>query len=222
MQDQNDTQVTEDQNVLQEAPQEQPQVEEQAPSQEAPVQQEAETPQVQEQVQESVAPAYDPADINTADYINREVQQVQPDDDGYIDPNAFRQSVLQEVKQELAFEKAEAKAWGAIENKYPEIANDPELKELVNAQRIADVAQGGAGNLGKIADKVVGKMKSYQQQGKAQAQVSETVQKSAGLQSASANKVDNTKDSDLIERMSRGDETAQEQLISDWLSQGKI
>lgn len=221
MQDQNDTQVTDTQDVPQEAPQEQPAVE-QAPSQEAPVQQEAETPQVQEQVQESVAPAYDPADINTADYINREVQQVQPDDDGYIDPNAFRQSVLQEVKQELAFEKAEAKAWGAIETKYPEIANDPELKELVNAQRIADVAQGGAGNLGKIADKVVGKLKSYQQQGKVQAQVSETVQKSAGLQTATSNKVESTKDSDLIERMSRGDGVAQEQLISEWLAQGKI
>jgi len=221
MQDQNDTQVTDTQDVPQEAPQEQPAVE-QAPSQEAPVQQEAETPQVQEQVQESVAPAYDPADINTADYINREVQQVQADDDGYIDPNAFRQSVLQEVKQELAFEKAEAKAWGAIETKYPEIANDPELKELVNAQRIADVAQGGAGNLGKIADKVVGKLKSYQQQGKVQAQVSETVQKSAGLQTATSNKVESTKDSDLIERMSRGDGVAQEQLISEWLAQGKI
>jgi hypothetical protein len=220
MQDQNDSTVPQDVPEPVDVPQEQPQVEEQAPSQEAPVQQEAETPQVQEQ--QPVAPAYDPADINTADYINREVPQVTPDDDGYIDPNAFRQSVVAEVRAEMEFSKQEDKAWKAIEGKYPEIASDPELKDLVNAQRIADVAQGGAGNLGKIADKVVGKMKSYQQQGKAQAQVSETVQKSAGLQKATANKVDSSKDSDLIERMSRGDETAQHELISEWLTQGKL
>jgi len=220
MQDQNDVTVPQDVPEPQEAPQEQPQVEEQAPSQEAPVQEEVATPQVQEQP--VAQPAYDPADVNTADYINRQVNEVTPDEDGYIDPNAYKQSIMAEVRAELQFEKQEERAWGAIENKYPEIANDPELKELVNAQRIADVAQGGAGNLGKIADKVVGKMKAYQQQGKVQAQVSETVQKSAGLQTATANKVDSSKDSDLIERMSRGDESAQHELISDWLAKGKI
>lgn len=222
MQDQNDTQVPENQDVPQEATQEQPVVEEQAPSQETAPTQEAETPQEQPVAPQEEPEVPDASDYNSADYLNNQPQAVQPDEDGYIDPNAFRQSVIQEVEQKLQFEKAEAKAWGAIETKYPEIANDPELKELVNAQRIADVAQGGAGNLGKIADKVVGKLKAYQQQGKAQAQVSETVQKSAGLQTASANKVETNKDSDLIERMSRGDETAQEQLISDWLAQGKI
>ena len=155
-------------------------------------------------------------------YMQPQAQQVTPDADGYLDPQAYRQSILAEVKQTIAFEKSEEKAWASVENKYPEIKADKELRDLVEAQRLADVARGGAGNLSKIAEKVVGKMKSYQQQGKAQAQVSETVQQSAGLQTATANKVDSSKDSDLIERMSRGSEEAQHELISEWLAQGKI
>lgn len=213
MQDQNDNQVPQDAPV--------PQVEEQAPLQEeAPV-----TQPVAEGADAPVAevPAEDdPADIDMRQYMQPQAQQVTPDADGYIDPEAYRQSILAEVKQTIAFEKSEEKAWASVENKYPEIKADKELRDLVEAQRLADVARGGAGNLSKIAEKVVGKMKSYQQQGKAQAQVSETVQQSAGLQTATANQVDSSKDSDLIERMSRGSEEAQHELISEWLAQGKI
>ncbi len=213
MQDQNDNQVPQD------APQEQPQVEEQAPSQEQAPEQ-VQTPEQPEQVAE-VPVEDDPADLDMRQYM-QQAPQVQPDEDGMIDPEAYRQSILAEVKQTIAFEKSEEKAWASVENKYPEIKSDRELRDLVEAQRLADVARGGAGNLSKIAEKVVGKMKSYQQQGKAQAQVSETVQQSAGLQTATANKVDSSKDSDLIDRMSRGSEEAQHELISEWLAQGKI
>lgn len=220
MQDQNDNQVPQDAQAPQEAPQEQPEAQEQAPSQEQAPEQ-VQTPEQPEQVAD--VPADDPADIDIRQYApQQQAPQVTPDEDGYIDPNAYRQSILQEVEQRIAFKESEAKAWASVENKYPEIASDRELRDLVEAQRLADVARGGAGNLSKIAEKVVGKMKSYQQQGKVQAQVSETVQQSAGLQSATANKVDNNKDSDLIERMSRGSEEAQHELISEWLAQGKI
>lgn len=221
MQDQNDDQqVVQDVPEPQEAPQEQPvEQQEQAPQEQV---EQVETPAEQPEAPLQETPAYDPADIDISQYMPQRVQQVQPDADGYIDPNAYRQSILQEVEQRIAFKEQEAKAWKSIENKHPEIATDRELRDLVEAQRLADVARGGAGNLSKIADQVMGKITSYQQKGKVQAQVSETVQKSAGLQTATANKVDSTKDSDLIERMSRGDQAAQQELISDWLAQGKI
>ena len=220
MQDQNEPTTVQDAPEPQEAPQEQlVEQQEQAPQEQA---QQVETPVEQPEAPSQEAPAYDPADIDISQYRPQPVQQVQPDEDGFINPEAYRQSILQEVEQRIAFKEQEAKAWTSIESKHPEIAADRELRDLVEAQRLADVARGGAGNLSKIADQVMGKITSYQQKGKAQAQVSETVQKSAGLQTATANKVDATKDSDLIERMSRGDEAAQQELISDWLAQGKI
>ena len=120
MQDQNDNQVPQDAPVLQEVPQEQPQVEEQAPLQEeAPV-----TQPVAEGADAPVAevPAEDdPADIDMRQYMQPQAQQVTPDADGYIDPEAYRQSILAEVKQTIAFEKSEEKAWASVENKYSEI-----------------------------------------------------------------------------------------------------
>lgn len=224
MQDQNDNPVVEPTQVPepQDVPLEQPAAEGQDAPQEPEREQQVETPVEQTVEPSQQTQAYDPADIDISQYAPQQVQQVQPDEDGYIDPQAYRQSILQEVKQTLAFEKQEAKAWEAIENKYSDIKDDRELRDLVEAQRLADVARGGTGNLSKIADQVMGKITSYQQKGKVQAQVSETVQKSAGLQTATANKVDSSKDGDLIERMSRGDEAAQHELISSWIADGKI
>lgn len=152
--------------------------------------------------------------------------QFTPDEDGYIDPNQFYNKVLADaearIEQKLAFQESERRAWQAIENKYPEIKEDSELRDIVNAQRLADVARGGAGDLNAIAGKVLGKIQSYQTRGKAQAQISEKVQKSASLQQSTANNVDSNKDSDLLDRMSSGDTTAADQLISEWLDAGKL
>lgn len=224
MQDQNDNPVVEPTQVPepQDAPIEQPIAEGQDAPQEPEQEQQVETPVEQPVEPSQPVQEYDPADIDISQYTNRQVQQVEPDEDGFINPEAYRQSILEEVRSELAFKEQEAKAWASIENRHPEIKEDRELRDLVEAQRLADVARGGTGNLSKIADKVMGKLTSYQQKGKVQAQVSETVQKSAGLQTATANKVDSSKDGDLIERMSRGDEAAQHELISSWIADGKI
>jgi hypothetical protein len=152
--------------------------------------------------------------------------QFQPDEDGYIDPNQFYNKVLADaearIEQKLAFQESERRAWQSIEQKYPEIKEDAELRDLVNAQRIADVARGGKGDLNAIAGKVLGKIQSYQTIGKAQAQVSEKIQKSASLQKSTANNVDSSKDSELLGRMRDGDLSAADQLISEWLDAGKL
>ena len=116
----------------------------------------------------------------------------------------------------------EKKAWSQIENRFPEIKEDSELRDILNSQRIADVASGGKGDLNKIAERLLGKMQSYQARGKAQAQVSEKVQKSASLESNSNNNTDTGKSANLMERMSRGDQQARNQLVADWLAEGKI
>jgi hypothetical protein len=147
---------------------------------------------------------------------------IQADEDGYIDPNKFYQQVMNDVQSKLAFQKSEERAWAQIEKKYPEITSDSDLRDLVHATRLNDVTRGGKGDLDNAAGKVFGKLQNYQSKGKAQAQVSESVQKSATLQTQTANTNQPTKDSDLIERMSRGDSTASETLISRWLEEGKL
>lgn len=76
--------------------------------------------------------------------------------------------------------------------------------------------------MNQIASKLLGKIQSYQTKGKAQAQVSEKVQKSASLQTTTANAVDTSKDADLLGRMSSGDSSAADQLITEWLEAGKL
>lgn len=149
-----------------------------------------------------------------------------PDEDGNIDPNAFYAQVkadaVREMREEMRFQETEKRAWDKIEQKYPDIKDDPELRDILHAQRIADVAQGGKGDLNKVADKLFGKLNTYQTKGKAQAQVSEKVQKSAAVASPTNNNVESGGDAELIERMSRGDEVAKTTLIEQWLEQGKI
>jgi 2-phospho-L-lactate guanylyltransferase (CobY/MobA/RfbA family) len=179
------------------------------------------TEQVAEEIEETV-PEYD---------ITQYMQQpstpdFQQDENGYIDPTQFYNKVLQDaenrIEQKMKFQQAEAKLWASIETKYPEVKEDSELRDILNAQRIADVASGGKGDLNKIATKLLGKIQSYQTKGKVQAQVSEKVQKSAALESSTSNSTDTNKENDLMNRMSRGDQQARNELIANWLSSGKI
>ena len=171
----------------------------------------------QEPVVEESYPYYPPV---------QQAPNFEPDQDGFIDPNAFYQKVkadaVNELREEMKFQESERKAWANIENKYPEIKEDKELRDLVHNQRLADVAQGGRGDLNKVAEKLFTKLNGYKFQGRAQAQVSEKVQKSASLASTTANNVETNKDNELIERMSRGDQGARDSLIEEWLASGKL
>lgn len=184
---------------------------------------ETETQTEVEQVQQvEELPEYD-----ITQYLQQpSVPEFKADDSGYIDPKEFYAQVMRDaearMEQKLRFQESEKRLWASIENKYPEIKEDSDLRDILNNQRIADVANGGKGDLNKIAERFFGKLSTYQAKGKAQAQVSEKVQKSAALESSTANTTDTGKDSDLMERMSRGDQSARDQLIADWLASGKI
>lgn len=185
------------------------------------------TETVEESVDQIVEPATELPEYDITQYLQQEsVPEFQADENGYIDPKQFYAQVLRDaearMEQRLKFQESERKLWSQVENKYPEIKEDSELRDMLNAQRIADVTNGGKGDLNSLADKFIGKLQNYQNKGKAQAQVSEKVQKSASLESSTANNVSSSKDNDLMERMSNGDKNARDQLISEWLSSGKI
>jgi hypothetical protein len=180
----------------------------------------SQTTESNEQPQQQYSQDY--SDLDISPYMAPQQPNIQPDEDGYIDPNKFYQAVMQDVEQKLSFQQHEQKAWSKVEQQYPEIKEDPDLRELVHSARLNDVTRGGKGDLNAAADKVFGKLKTYQSRGKAQAQVSEKVQKSATLQTQTATNTNQNADTDLIDRMSRGDEVASETLISKWLEEGKL
>ena len=198
------------------------------PSQEVE-QTQVETPEstVETQTEQVVEPTVEMPEYDITQYLQQtQTPEFTADESGYIDPKDFYNRVMQDVEarveQKIRFQESEKKLWASVEAKYPEIKEDSDLRDILNNQRIADVASGGKGDLNKIADKLLGKIQSYQARGKAQAQVSEKIQKSAALESSTANTTDTNKDADLMDRMSRGDQQARDQLIADWLASGKI
>lgn len=220
----------EDNNVVQEAPVQEP-VEQPQEALEVVEQEETNSEQqTQSEEQSEEAPSQEEPEINydLTQFLQpqQETPKFVPDEDGFIDPNKFYQQVkadaVNELRQEMKFQESERKAWAAIEKKYPEIKEDPELRDILNAQRIADVASGGKGDLNQVASKLLGKINSYKTMGKAQAQVSEKVQKSAALQQNTANNVDSNKDNERLSRMSNGDTSAADELIAEWLEAGKL
>lgn len=181
----------------------------------------------QTQIQEEPQTQPEPSQTQTVQqptipYFPPQSPQIEPDEDGYIDPNKFYQAVMSDVESRMQFQEQEKRSWAQVEEKYPEIKQDPDLRDLVHSARLNDVTRGGAGDLTAAAEKVFGKLQSYQSKGKAQAQVSEKVQQSATLQTQTANTANQNSDANLIDRMSRGDETASEALISKWLADGKL
>lgn len=173
-------------------------------------------PQGQEQPQ-----AYQ-GDIDITQFMDVDDEPIQADDEGFIDPVAYEQRIMQKIDKKMQFQNQERAAWAQVEQKYPDIAKDPDMRDLLQGQRLADVARGGKGDLTQIADRVMSKFGQYRSEGKAQAQVSERVQKSAALQDTSANNVSQDKTADLLSRMSSGDNDASVDLVQQWMNEGKL
>lgn len=226
--EENNAPVLQDEPVADE-PQEPAQEQPEEPQQDDVPSQEVEKTPVEEETAEKpedTAEEIDP-DYDISSYFNQPPSQsIQPDENGYIDPNAFQRQLMSDVERrieaKLQFERAEQKAWSTLEKRYPEITENTKLRNMIHNQRLADVAQGGKGDLYKVAKDVMGLLADSRNSGKAQATVSRKVQSSAGLQKNTANKADTSGESDLMERMSLGDETAKMALLESWLEQGKL
>lgn len=141
--------------------------------------------------------------------------------DGYVDPAEVAAQIEQRVLQQVTFQRQEAKQWETIEKKYPQVKADKDLRELILNQRIAEAVQGQAGNLNKIADRVMSRFSSAKSEGRAEANVSKKIQKAASLETSTSN-AGEQKGDDVMERISRGDQTATSELLNDWISKGLI
>lgn len=141
--------------------------------------------------------------------------------DGYVDPNTVAQEIHNRVLEQVRFERAEAKAWEKIEQKYPQVKNDKELREIILNQRVANAYKGQNVALPKIADSIMSRFTTAKSEGRAEASVSRKIQKAASLETSTANQGD-SKQNDTWDRISNGDTRAADDLFSQWIKEGKI
>jgi hypothetical protein len=142
-------------------------------------------------------------------------------ENGYIDPNQVAAQIEQRVLQQVTFQRQEARAWEKIEKKYPEIREDKGLREMILNQRIAEAVTGRQGNLNKIADGVMSRLKTAKSEGRADANISKKVQKAASLETSSENQGPQ-RSSSVMDRIASGDQTATTELLNQWISEGKL
>ena len=149
-----------------------------------------------------------------------QVQNVQPNEDGYIDPIQYKEQIKAEVREDMRFQERERRAWQKLEEKYPELKNDKEARQLILAKRIFDVQNGGNGSLAVAGRSVMGKITGAKQAGRADAQVSIKTQQNANLSRTTAPR--DTSSNDTRSRLQSGDQGAVHDVLKEWLDQGKI
>lgn len=160
-------------------------------------------------------------DVNWDSLVNnRQSQNVQPNDEGYIDPVAYKEQIKAEIRDDMKFQERERRAWQKLEERYPEIKNDREARQLVLAKRLFDVQSGGDGSLLSAGKAVMGRFAAGKQAGKADAQVSIKQQQNAGVSRASAPR--DTSTNDYRERLRSGDTGAIQDVVKNMLDRGAI
>jgi hypothetical protein len=166
-------------------------------------------------------PDFDP--VSAYGQYNHGQPQLQASEDGTVDPYQLMNVIEQRMEEKLRFQRQEERAWKAVERKYPEVKSDKQMRQILLNQRIAGAVQGQETNLVKIADQLYGRNKEAKSQGRAEANISKKVQRAASLESATSNTgATNTKAEERLERIASGDKYAAQDLLGEWLSEGKI
>lgn len=160
----------------------------------------------------------DPAEV-LAQYSAQQTPYQFKQEDGYVDPNEVAAAIEQRVNQQMNQRIQEQRAWEKIDKKYPDM--DKDTREIILNQRIADAVQGRQTDLTKVADKIMGRVNSAKNEGRAEAKVSTKVQKAASLETATANKGEGNAD-DIRNKIAGGDSQATQDLLKDWIDKGLI
>jgi hypothetical protein len=216
-------------NEVQDAPANEPVAEpveapQEAAPQEAPAEQPTEVTETPEEAPATESPVEtEDDDFDPLQYAN--LSQNQPyqfnQENGYVDPNQVAAQIEQRVLQQVTFQRQEARAWDKIETKYPELRQDKGLREMILNQRIAEAVTGKSGNLNKIADGVMSRLKTAKSEGRADANISKKVQKAASLETTSDNQGPQ-KSNGVMDRIANGDQTATTELLNQWITEGKL
>lgn len=169
----------------------------------------------QDQVQPAapVAPQVDPNDLS--DVTN---------EDGTIDPIKYAQKIEQNAMRKFGAMSAEQKDWEKAVAEYPELGTNPDIADAVRGLRDRKlVNQGEWLSYTDAAKKILGRVSEAtaagKEAGRKEAQVSETIQKRAGIDRPSNRKPDGEADrvSEIRKRMVTGSSKEREQARIEYL-----
>lgn len=130
--------------------------------------------------------------------------------------------------QQLMAARAEERAWKKAEEKYPDIATNRELRDLVHKTRLSVIQGGGQDTPVKAADRLFKFIGKARQEG--QASATETVQVQAAaahLESAANTAPDSqTQTRDMMSRVGSKNKAeagaARQALLKQWMAEGKL
>lgn len=153
----------------------------------------------------------------------------QADENG-VDPEQYAQWILAQNRKQtletIKFAESERKMYRELEKQYPEFKTNPKVRSTLHNLRIADVAQGGKGDLKAIAKDFFGEIyTNAKNAGKAAAETSVTVQQTASLASSGPASV-NSGTSEVMDKLkSRNHVEAKEarlSLLEQMIKDGKL
>lgn len=156
-------------------------------------------------------------EVDWSQYVPRVSAPLPVNEEGQVDPQQYKE----QLKQEMRFEQNEIRTWQKLEGKYPEIGKDAGLREMILANRLFDVQNGGRGTLEDSAARVFERIGMARNEGKAAQATSITVQKSAALGQPTGNQVSSLSP-DVTKQIRSGDQTAIHSTLSQWIKDGKI
>lgn len=201
--------------------QEQPEVSEPEPVQE--VEEEEEIPEVPE------TPQFQPQQIDFS--------KLPTDAEGNVDPQAFAQALVDMQNNVLAQAQAAARAEFAqaraedtllkqAEKKFPEIAKNPELRQLVQSTRYGLIATGKNATPAMAAAQIFKHIQRATQETQANTKQSVTVQRSAQLETSSVRSASTSSTKNLAQVARSGGreeaEAARLALLEKWIEDGVI
>lgn len=143
----------------------------------------------------------------------------QPDENGQVD---MEQYIQHQLNSKLAEQASELRGWQQATKVLPDIAKNPQLREFVHNQRLANVATGGNGDLAEAAKSVKSIIGAATAEGKAQGTASITVQQAAALENPAPTPPPANPKQGIEDRINAGDQSAVQELLADWIDQGAI
>lgn len=171
-----------------------------------------------------------PEPIDWTQFLPQNTQPVEPptpDEDGNIDPEAYKRYVIEEAKSELRAEGAarETVLQGvtAAEEVLPEMKTNPKVAQLVRDQVIAQAVNGGQADFVSAANTIKEIIGITKTEAANNVRTGIEIQKNAALETGSAAKAsDASQGQKIADRINSGDEDAFVELIDLWQEQGVI
>ncbi|OPZ94740.1 MAG: hypothetical protein BWY74_00351 [Firmicutes bacterium ADurb.Bin419] len=160
-----------------------------------------------------------------SDYIkqlNKTNEEIKPDENGFIDPNKYKEQIKNEMRQELEWQASERQDWEKAVSEHPELSKDEDLIMAIKGMRQAALLNGQLLSSTEAAKKLFSKIdkasSKAEEEGIKKAQVSERIVDRAQMVEPTSSKHDNSEVDDLKEKMSYADHRVSDQARLEYLS----